>query len=282
MYGRAVALICGVVFSCASTIALAQPTPLPTVTANSESWYQNGEPLLHEGIVYYPRGAVIYFDRDEFVRSGFYRGIPLYSRTTIEPFSMVYVPLAGGLMQPYERPRVGEIVGTIGSLGPTLPTPVPTDERRQRDTVGQAAGPPTNLPGPTDIEGNARLVGPPVTTEIPRPVGTTDTATTPQVVGTAGRAVVLPRPRPLVTAARPSGVNGAFIEFDNARWFVNGPTVEFDAAAFRQVGILGEFPVYMRTGDNAAIYIPAGTNIRGIVARYARRDRPPRSAVRRP
>ena len=271
MYGRAVALMCGVVFSCASTIALAQPTPLPTVTANSESWYQSGEPLLHDGIVYYPRGAVIYFDRDEFVRSGFYRGIPLYSRTTIEPFSIVYVPLAGGLMQPYERPRVGEIVGTIGSLGPTLPTPVPTDERRQRDSVAQAAGPPTNLPGPTDIEGNGRLVVPAVTAEIPGPVATTGTATVPRAVGTTGRTVVMPRPRAITTAARPTGVNGAFIEFNNARWFVNGPTVEFDAAAFRQVGTLGEFPIFTRTGDAGAIYIPTGTNIRGLVARYARR-----------
>ena len=271
MYGRAVALMCGVVFSCASTIALAQPTPLPTVTANSESWYQNGEPLLHEGIVYYPRGAAVYFDRDEFVRSGFYRGIPVYSRTTIEPFSIVFVPLAGGLMQPYERPRVGELVGTIGSLGPTLPTPVPTDERRQRDAVAQAAGPPTNLPGPTDIEGNGRLVTPPVTAEIPRPVGTTGATTVPRVGGTTGRAVVMPRPRPVVTAARPSGVNGVFIEYDSARWYSGGPTAEFDPAAFTQVGMVGEFPVYMRAGDTQAIYIPTGSNIRGLVARYAKR-----------
>src|SRR5688500_14937351 len=103
MYGRALTLLCVVVFSCGTVHA--QPTSLPTVTAESESWYLSGEALLHNGTVYYPRGAAIYFDRDEFVRSGFYRGIPLYSRTTLEPHSIVFVPLAGGLMQPYERSR---------------------------------------------------------------------------------------------------------------------------------------------------------------------------------
>jgi hypothetical protein len=272
MYGRAVALI-GLFVLTSGSSALAQPTPLPTVTANSESWYLNGEPLLHDGNVYYPRGAAVYFDRDEFVRSGFYRGIPLYSRTTIEPFSLVYLPLAGGLMQPYVRPRTGELVGTIGSLSPSLPTPASTDERRYRG-MAQAAGPPTSLPGPTDIEGNPRLVAVPtaVVAETPRPVGTSGTATASVgTVATTGRPVVLPRPRPLVTAARPTGVNGLFIEYDNIRWFVNGPTVEFDAAAFRRIGDYGEFPVFVRAGDDRAIYIPTGTNIRGVVARYARR-----------
>jgi hypothetical protein len=268
MYGRAVALICLFVLTSGSS-ALAQPTPLPTVTANSESWYLSGEPLLHDGNVYYPRGAVVYFDRDEFVRSGFYRGIPLYSRTTIEPFSIVFVPLAGGLMQPYVRPRTGELVGTIGSFGPTMPTPVPSDERRAT-AVAQAPGPPTSLPGPVDIEGRPRLVDVPTVADVAGPVGTTGTITT-NPVGTAGRTVVTPRPRPLVTAARPSGVDGMFIEYDSIRWYVNGPTVEFDAAAFRRVGDYGEFPVYVRVGDDRAIYIPTATNIRGLVARYARR-----------
>ena len=271
MYGRAIALICLFVLTSGSS-AFAQPTPLPTVTANSESWYLSGEPLLHDGNVYYPRGAVVYFDRDEFVRSGFYRGIPLYSRTTIEPFSMVFVPLAGGVMQPYERPRTGELIGTIGSLGPTLPTPVPSDERRAT-SVAQAPGPPTSLPGPTDIEGNPRLfVVPAAGAAEARPVGTSGAAASSVgAVATTGRPVVLPRPRPLVTAARPTGVNGVYIEYDTIRWYVNGPTVEFDAAAFRRIGDYGEFPVYVRAGDDRAIYIPTGTNIRGVVARYARR-----------
>lgn len=222
MYRRAVALICFSLFTCA---AHAQTTPSPTVTAESEAWYLNGEPILHDGIVYYPRGATVFFDRDEFVRSGFYRGIPLYARTTVEPFSMVFVPLAGGVLQPYERPRTGEIVGTVGSFSPTLPTPVATEERRYRG-MAQAAGPPTGLPGPVDVDGNPRTAGSPAAAAIdegPRPVGT------------SGRVVVLPRPRPLITAARPTGANGVFVEFENARWFSAGAPVEFDAAAFRQV-----------------------------------------------
>ena len=72
-----------------------QPTPNPTVTAENESWYLNGEPIAHAGNLYYPAGPLVYFNPNEMVRSGFYQGIPLYSRTTIEPYSMVYVPVRG-------------------------------------------------------------------------------------------------------------------------------------------------------------------------------------------
>ena len=268
MYRRAIALICLTFFTCGGRV-VAQPTPAPTVTAESESWYLAGEPILHDGIVYYPRGAAVFFDRDEFVRSGFYRGIPLYSRTTIEPFSMVYLPVGGGLMQPYVRPRTGELVGTIGSLSPSLPTPVPTDERRYSG-MAQAAGPPTSLPGPTDIEGNPRLAAPPIDAP-PVVVGSSGATGGPAVVGSSGRVVVMPVPRPVVTAARPSGVNGVFIEFENTRWYSSGSPIEFDAGAFKQIGTYHGFPVYARTADDGAIYIPTAVNVRGIVARYARR-----------
>lgn len=271
MYRRAAALICFTLFTCA---AHAQTTPAPTVTAESETWYLSGEPILHDGIVYYPRGAAVFFDRREFVRSGFYRGIPLYTRTTIEPSSMVFVPLAGGVMQPYERPRTGELVGTVGSLSPTLPTPVATDERRYRG-MAQAAGPPTSLPGPVDIEGTPRPTGTPepVIDQAPRPVGTSGEAAAPRAAGTSGRVVVMPRPRPLITAARPTGANGMSVEFENTRWFSSGAPVEFDAAAFKQIGTYHGFPVYARTGsDDGAIYIPTATNVRGLLARYTRRQ----------
>ena len=76
-----------------------QPTPAPLVTAENEAWYRAGEPIAFAGNLYYRGGAAIHFLPNEMVRSGFYRGVPLYSRTTIEPFSMIFVPAGGELMQ---------------------------------------------------------------------------------------------------------------------------------------------------------------------------------------
>src|SRR4051812_12870816 len=79
-----------------------QPTPPPAVTADGESWYQNGGPISLGGNLYYPAGATIHFLRNEMVRAGTYGNVPVYVRTTQEPGSIVFVPLPGGLMRPYE------------------------------------------------------------------------------------------------------------------------------------------------------------------------------------
>ena len=68
----------------AANLAYAQansrPTPNPVVTAQNESWYLNGEPVMYEGNIYYPAGPRTYFNRYEMVRSGYFRGIPIYTR----------------------------------------------------------------------------------------------------------------------------------------------------------------------------------------------------------
>src|SRR6476620_9244531 len=98
-----------------------QPTQPPTVTAENEPWYQMREPVIFAGEYYYPAGAAIHFLPYEMVPSGLFRGVPLYSRTTIEPNSVVFVPIGGGMMQPFERRRTGDLVGTTGSSAPSLP-----------------------------------------------------------------------------------------------------------------------------------------------------------------
>src|SRR6478672_3139321 len=77
-----------------------RPTERPIVTAENENWYLSGDPITADGVIYYPTGAQVYFNPNEMVRSGYYRGIPLYSKTTLEPYSVVFVPITGGLMQP--------------------------------------------------------------------------------------------------------------------------------------------------------------------------------------
>ena len=101
-------ILSAIVF-CAAGVAHAQPSvqpaPAPLVTAETEHWYQTGEPLEYAGNLYYRAGAPLYFNGIEMVRTGYYKGVPLYSTSTptIEPSNIVFVPLSGGFVQPYER-----------------------------------------------------------------------------------------------------------------------------------------------------------------------------------
>src|SRR6478672_5750954 len=89
-----------------------QPTQPPLVTADNETWYRSGAAIEWNGDFYLPAGAPQAFNRYQMVRSGSYRGVPLYTDTTLEPNSIVFVPIAGGRMQPYERPRTGLLAGS--------------------------------------------------------------------------------------------------------------------------------------------------------------------------
>ncbi len=95
---------------------LQQPTPPPTVTAESEPWFAARAPLLFGGTLYYPAGPQVHFNQNEMVRTGYFGAVPVYVRTTIEPGTVIFVPLSGGLMQPYERRRSSELAGTEGSI----------------------------------------------------------------------------------------------------------------------------------------------------------------------
>lgn len=222
-----------------------QPTPSPTVTAENEQWYLKGEPIAYAGNLYYPSGAQIFFSPNEMVRSGFYQGIPLYARTTIEPYSIVYVPLAGGRMQPYERPRSGEIAGTAGSTPTTLPTPAMTVP--PAGAASQAAGPPSEtvrvvpvfVPSRPEVEGTS---------------GTPSEA--PAAVSTGGRTSTTVRPTHSQIGGRPQGTNTIFIEFDGVRWYPAGPAEVIDAARLIRVGDYFGFAVWAADDSRAVIYVP--------------------------
>src|SRR5215813_14192669 len=126
-----------------------RPTDRPLVTAESEAWYVNSEPLQYEGDLYYPAGATVFFDGNTMVRSGHYNGVPVYTDTTIEPYSIVYVPIQRGLVQPYERPRQGALAGTVASRTPSFPVHLASGVAGSfgsLDVVPQAAVAPTELP----------------------------------------------------------------------------------------------------------------------------------------
>lgn len=118
------------------------PTPPPAVTAASAGWQIRGEPVFYAGGFYYPTVPTVFFDGNVMMRTGVYRGVPLYEDSTRLPYTVVFVPIGRNLMRPYERVEVappslaleGELlpeyqppIGIIGA--PVELSPVP--ERRQ-------------------------------------------------------------------------------------------------------------------------------------------------------
>lgn len=219
-----------------------QPTPAPIVTADNETWYLAGEPVMHAGNIYYPAGPKIHFMPFEMVRSGSFKGMPLYTRTTLEPYSVVFVPLAGGLMQPYEQRRAGDLAGTVGSQAPSFP-------------VSRGWVPPDDASAPV-----AAAAPPALTGSIGRGQAPEELATT-GILPPARRATVPPRP----------SANGIFINFDGERWFSAGEAIVFDPTGMTQIGERNGSPVYQRKGAEGVIYIPVVRGSRGLVTPYVQR-----------
>ena len=163
-----------------------RPAEPPAVSAESQGWYMSGEPITDAGNLYYPAGPRVFFNGNEMVPSGSYLGVALYTRTTIEPYSVVFVPLSGGLLQPYERRRTGELAGTVGSSAPSFPVSVASEA-----PASQGIGATVQAPySPTVF---APVLGP-AAAAAPAPAAATVPVepTPPGPVGTAGR-ILTPR-----------------------------------------------------------------------------------------
>ena len=223
-----------------------QATQLPTVSAENESWYLNGGPIAYAGNLYYPAGAQVYFNANEMVRSGFYMGVPLYTRTTLEPFSVVFVPLAGGRLQPYARPRTGELTGTAGSTPGTLPTPPQTVP--PAGLSPQAAGAPSETAQLLSMQLPRPAVVDPVR---PPEVATVPETYAPRIIGTVGRA-------PLHTSigGRPQGTNSMFIEYAGQRWSPKGSPQAIDVGRLTRLDDFKGFAVWGDASDPSVIHIP--------------------------
>lgn len=269
---RPARLVASIIF-CAtmfSTMALAQvnlqPTPSPLVTAENETWYRAGEPVMSAGSIYYPAGPATHFNGDEMVRTGFYHGIPLYSRTTIEPYSVVFVPIGGGMMQPYERRRTGQIAGTSGSMVSALPVENPgAVDGSATAQILQAPAPPTFAAQPVVDE---FAVPPPRQPEPP-----TQVESPPPAVGTSGR--VASSQRPATIQIRRQAANRIFVEFQNGRWFSSGPPASLDPSVLTRIGEWYGFPVYVARGvalgaGDSTIYIPIAEGL-DLLAPYSKR-----------
>ncbi len=235
-----------------------RPTDPPLVTASSESWYQLREPVQFAGELYYPAGAQIFFNGNTMVRVGHYNGVPLYADATVEPYSVVLVPVTRGQLQPYERPRRGDLAGTTGSGSPAFPVAVVPQATPSAPTPRAAAVSPT---APPATAGAISVYTP------ERPVAARDAPR--EVVGTTG-IVATPRAptgSPLVTLRRPEGNDGIWIPFGGERWVSAGAAVALSASTFVRVGEYRGFPVYARRElEEDVIYLPATRA--GLVAPY--------------
>jgi hypothetical protein len=239
--------------------ALAQvqsrPTDPPIVTADNESWYQLREPVQFAGDVYYPAGPAQFFNGNTMVRTGHYNGVPLYADTTIEPYSIIYVPVRRGLMQPYERLRRGDLAGTTGSRTPSFPVSAVPD----RAGVPAAAVPPTALPRPIGAVSA-------FTPDVGDPVAANQTFVQAATSAPPTRTVVLPREQPVATLMRPESNDGLWVQFMGQKWLSAGAAVVLSDSEFAQTGDYAGFPVYARRNVREdVIYLPTRA---GLVAPY--------------
>lgn len=230
----------------ASAQVNSRPTDPPIVTAENESWYRQGEPLQFAGDVYYPAGARVFFNGNTMVRTGHYNGVPVYADTTIEPYSIVYVPISRGVLQPYERPRHGDLAGTTGSRAPSFP-------------VGH------------EYEGSTVLMAPVSPTNLPRPIGAIGAYTpgigpVPQQAAGVGAAGAQTGTQPVATLLRPENNDGVWVRYNGSKYVSAGSAVPLRAADFRLIGEHAGFPVFARQGvTEDVIYIPSRA---GLIAPY--------------
>lgn len=177
-------------------------------------------------------------------------GIPLYTRTTIEPYSIVYVPLPNGRMQPYARPRTEELTGTAASL-PSAELPRPAATVPPPGLAPQAAGPPSQTALTVPVQ-------------IPRPAVVEPTPPFPAdtsvgVRGTTGRGETQVPP----CSCREAPVE-IFIEYEGERWYALGAPQPLDPTTMEKVGTYHGFDVWTTRDDRGTIYIPVtfgGSNV---------------------
>ena len=197
----------------------------PTVVAGDAAWYRAGEPVLHRGELYYPGGAQTFFDGHIMVLVGEFRGVPLYADPTIETGSMVYVPVSGKLLQPYERLRDGELAGTSGSRTPSYPPATPSPIVPAEDDLRPVATVGTRVPSPPQRDAAGRVLPP------AQPVGVETIAPSPAVRG-----------------------RGIWIEWDGAAWSAAGSAVRI-GPQLTAIGTFNGRTVFRGPGGAGTIWI---------------------------
>jgi hypothetical protein len=148
-------------------------------------------------------------------------------------------------MQPYERPRTGELAGTVGSTTPSFPVARAPELAPLPQAVSLVQSAPLTLSAP--------IVS----------------VAEPQAIGTSGRVTPALRPATRPIRRKPSSI---FIEYGSDRWFSGGTPVALDATRFVRIGEYHGFPVYsLKNGPSSTIYVPLAADQSEFVTPYVRR-----------
>ena len=202
-------------------------TAPPEMTAATAEWQINSEPIMVNSAVYLPTRTIRMFDGQVMSQVGVHERVPIYADVTLEPNSLVYVPIGGDRMRAYERRRDRELAGTTGSRTPSFPVEIATASPVEERIVGTAGTVVPTAAGPTVIPGPL-----PVTPSRSRRT-TTET---------------IPPPRTS---------DGVWLEFAGTRWYSAGSATSYSAERFTKIGEYRGFPVYReKTGNPGAIWVP--------------------------
>jgi hypothetical protein len=229
--------------------AYAFGAPVPEVTAGAADWQVNGEPIVVNGLVYYPTREFRIFDPSVMMQNGVYKGVPIYADVTVQLYSIAYVPITRSNMRAYERRREGDLAGTTGSRTPSFPVEIASGTVRENEERAARA---TSVASVTGTGGSI----------VPAPSSAAGTTYAPD--RDRGR-----RPQ-MQSIPRPAGSNGVWLEFDGARWYADGPAASFTPARFEPVGQYRGFPVYRdKNSGKSEIWVSVVKD--GPVAPYAKR-----------
>jgi hypothetical protein len=209
-------------------------TATPAVNAATADWQLNSEPIIVSSTLFQATRATRMFDGQVMVQVGVYQRVPVYADVTLEPNSVVYVPVARNQLRVYERRRDHDLAATTGSRTPSFP-------------VESSASAPAGE----------------------RVVGTTGSIV-PAGVGPANAVPHAPR-TVMETIQRPRhGTNGVWLDFVGVRWYSSGAAASYSADRFTKVGEYRGFPVYVETvGSKDTIWVQVTNG--GPLAPYARR-----------
>jgi len=239
----------------ASAQVQSRPSDPPIVTAENDAWFSRGEPVQYAGNTYYQAGANVFFDGNRMIRAGVFNGVPLYVDATLEPYSVVFVPIGRGLMHPYERPRTGDLAGTTGSRAPSFPVGAQVNGW----SPAMAPSAPTGL-GPVPVLGeelSQRSAVDPVALLATLQAPTTDQRET----------ILISRPvaPPLTPAEMQRVREKVWIEYRGARWTPAGPAIPIENSGLVKTGDYAGFPVFSYSGQDERIFLPA---LPGLVSPY--------------
>jgi hypothetical protein len=167
-------------------------------------------------------------------RTGVYQGVPLYQDRTFIPYSVVFVPVGGTVMRPYERRREGELAGTTGSRTPSFPVQPSTAPVAGLGVVGFQSPPIGDLE-PLRV-----------------PEATTGSLRSADVPSASVRGADVPH-----APARPIGSGRAdmWFIFEGERWYRSGAAVDFNPDRFAPAGNHDGVVLYRSLTDPSTLYL---------------------------